>query len=117
MRWEFAGEPQKCIKCGGELAKHYYPGMHLTRVMCKNYGKAIADNAFMPFSALKFGEYTGSGIGHEMYVWHDGDQGLPPALSYSVGDMGPVGRGALYTTALILMLVIVVALLMQFASL
>ena len=101
--------PQRCIKCGAELKRNYYPGLHRTRVMCVNYGQPYGGK--IPFAAPGFGEYTGSGIGHELYVWHDGDEGLPAFLSYSVGGAGPGMRAAVYSTAIAAALFAVMALL------
>ena len=109
QRFQFAGQPTRCIKCGAELRRNYYPGLHRTRVICVNYGQPYGGK--MPFAPSGFGEYSGSGVGHELYVWHDGDEGLPAFLSYSVGDSGPGVRAAIYTSGITLVLFLVMFLL------
>ena len=101
QKYQFAGEPERCIVCGAELKTSDVatsaPGIRRFRVWCPNYGQATSSSS-PPFSLQKLGDYTGGGFGHEWYSWLSDDPGLAPFLSYSVGDAEPTARAVLYST-------------------
>ena len=102
QRFQFAGEPEKCILCGAVMKKRRYPSMHLTTVICPNYGKAYRDSSI--------GIFTGTGAQHESYRMFDRDPELPEIFRpIRVGGMGPFERNAFYTTVIFLALVAIVA--------
>ena len=111
QRWEFAGRPERCIKCGATLCTSDVatsaPGIRRCRAWCPNYGKAVS-SSLLPFS---LGIYSGSGEGHEWYSWFTDDPGLPPFLQpLTVGPAGPYERAAIYATVVLVILVGVTAL-------
>lgn len=104
QRYQFAGEPQRCILCGAELKHSYYKRLGLIIWICPNYGKSHR----APYA----GVFTGTGAQHEHYRFLDSDPGLPELWRpLRVGHMGPTGRSVLYTTIIFLGLFAVVALL------
>ena len=94
QKYQFAGEPERCIVCGEKL-KHtishpVFRGAVLIKhqVICPQYGHTSG-----PVPSL-----------HECYIFFEDDPGLAPFLSYSVGNAGPTTRAVLYTTVVFLML-------------
>lgn len=110
QRFEFAGSPTRCVKCGATMKVVKYHS--LRRVYCPNYGKAMNDP--MPWSPPGLGSYSGSGVGHEYYTWLADEPGLPAIWKpWKVGDAGPLERSAIYATIIFVGLMALMTLLAQ----
>lgn len=108
QRFQFAGEPERCILCGATLNVRTYQRLGLTSIICPNYGK----NYRAPYA----GVFTGTGAQHEHYRFLETDPGLPDIWRpLKVGNMSPMERSTLYTTVIFLAVFAAVALLMLLA--
>ena len=119
QRYEFAGHPERCIKCGAKFKTSNVAtstrGVWRNRVWCPNYGKATSAS-FLPFSQMKIGEYSGSGFGHEWYDWFSDEPSLPGFLQpLRVGDASPYLRSAIYAT-IVFMALIAIGLILGLGS-